>query len=266
MSEGSGEASLRPDRFSSAIAFYVAHRLPFPRRLLQRVTEAVRADPASPMLDLGCGPGFIALELAALGFGSVVGLDPDPGMIALAREARALRGLPVRFAPGSSDRLEEAPARIRLVTIGRAFHWMDRPRTLEALDARVEPGGAVVLLSEGGEGTAETPWRAVLKTVRARYAEEAPPHRKRHLGILLDSPFARLERISVVERHAIGVDAAVGRALSMSSTAPAALGDRLEAFVAELRAALMPLARDGSLTEIVEFAALIARRPADPGA
>ena len=31
----------------------------------------------------------------------------------------------------------------RLVTIGRAFHWMDRAATLAMLDRIVGPGGAV---------------------------------------------------------------------------------------------------------------------------
>ena len=48
--------------------------------------------------------------------------------------------------------------RFKLVTIGRAFHWMDRPATLGLLDALVEAGGAVALFGETYPDVAENAW------------------------------------------------------------------------------------------------------------
>ena len=52
----------------------------------------------------------------------------------------------------------------------------------------------------------------------------------------------------------------MARALSMSSTAPARLGERAEAMAAELRATLAEAAAGGELAEVVETAALVAWR------
>jgi len=54
--------------------------------------------------------------------------------------------------------------------------------------------------------------------------------------------------------------AVAGAALSMSSTAPARLGARMAAMVAELRATLVPLEVAGHLIEVVETDALVAWR------
>ena len=53
---------------------------------------------------------------------------------------------------------------------------------------------------------------------------------------------------------------AVTRALSYSGSAPAVLGERRAAFEAAVMEAVSPFARDGELTEVVEFTALMGRR------
>jgi hypothetical protein len=78
--------------------------------------------------------------------------------------------------------------------------------------------------------------------------------------MLLASAFDDLERVGRIERRSLDLDAAVGRALSRSPTAPAALGERRPAFERELREALTPFLRDGLLPEVIEGDALIARR------
>jgi hypothetical protein len=58
----------------------------------------------------------------------------------------------------------------------------------------------------------------------------------------------------------LSVDDIVGLAYSRSSTSPAALGERRQAFEGRLRAGLTQHAPDGLFNEIVEIRALIARR------
>ena len=59
---------------------------------------------ARRVLDIGCGTGRHALELAARGY-DVTGIDPEPAMIAYAREQADYRGLTARFEIGALDRL-----------------------------------------------------------------------------------------------------------------------------------------------------------------
>jgi cyclopropane fatty-acyl-phospholipid synthase-like methyltransferase len=52
-------------------------------------------DGTGRLIDVGCGPGSVALLLAPL-FEEVVGVDPDTGMIAAAETEAALRGSEMR--------------------------------------------------------------------------------------------------------------------------------------------------------------------------
>jgi hypothetical protein len=52
------------------------------------------------------------------------------------------------------------------------------------------------------------------------------------------------------------------RVLTFSSSSPAALGENVEPMLRDVEARLMPLSRDGVVTEIVVTTAQIARRQA----
>ena len=53
-------------------------------------------------------------------------------------------GKAVAFIQGSAADLGPRFGALYLVTIGRAFHWMDRPKTLTALNGLVERAWVVV--------------------------------------------------------------------------------------------------------------------------
>jgi hypothetical protein len=156
----------------------------------------------------------------------------------------------------------------RLVTIGRAFHWMNRPATLETLDAMIGKGGAVALVHDDHPVTVENVWRGVLRDVADRYGRGDAPHVREtrargyrsHESILLDSPFSQLERVGVIIRRKLTADDIVGLAHSLSALSPEKLGARAQAFEAELREELAKLSPDDCFVEIAELFALIATR------
>jgi glycine/D-amino acid oxidase-like deaminating enzyme len=84
---------------------------------------------------------------------------------------------------------------------------------------------------------------------------------RRYEPYLFASAFTRLDGLSVTTKSQISMEDLVGRAFFMSSCAPERLGDRVPEFEAGLRAALAPFATDGTVTEIAEMVALLARRP-----
>ncbi|MBV9220353.1 MAG: methyltransferase domain-containing protein [Methylobacteriaceae bacterium] len=255
------------DRFQSTVPFYVAHRPRYPAALIAEVAGRSGLTSVHRVLDLGCGPGFLAVAFAAVCGCEVVGIDPDPAMLAAARHEAASAGVNVRFTEGSSYDLSPAMGVFRFVAMGRSFHWMDRAATLKTLDAMVESGGAVCLFSENHERSRENRWQDVLRKVQhdfvgASSSEQlrSDPNWDSHAAVLLDSAFPLLERIALIERRAGTVEGLVGRSLSMSMTSPQALGDRLADFTATLRARLLELYPSGRLAEIIEFSALMARR------
>ncbi len=255
-------------RFRTAAKYYLQGRPPYAGHLIRRVAELCGLDGDERLLDLGCGPGQLALAFAPF-VAEVTALDPEPEMLRIAAERAAEAGASIRFVAGGSDSLDPSLGRFRLVVIGRAFHWMDRCQTLERLDRMIEPEGALALFSDKHPALPDNGWRDAFTAVVDRYAKDDATRADRrapgwlsHEAVLLDSPFGRLERIGVLERRRTPLEHFIDRALSMSSTSEARLGARAEQLARELREAMMPFARDGLVTEVVELQALVARRPA----
>jgi SAM-dependent methyltransferase len=108
------------------------------------------------LLDVGCGPGSLALVLAPQ-FEWVVGIDADADMIAEAR--REAERLAVRNADWIAMRAEDitpALGAFRVVTFAQSFHWMDKPRVARAAWAVLEPDGAWVHVNATTHRGAET--------------------------------------------------------------------------------------------------------------
>lgn len=254
-------------RFRTAAAFYERYRIPYDEAAIAWAAAAVGAGAASRVMDLGCGPGTLSVPLARL-VGEVVGVDPEPAMLAAAHERAMREGVRLTLVEGSSNDLSAIQAPFRLVTMGRSFHWMDRAATLAALDHLVEPGGGVALFHDA------TPVRAAWWTAARAVAElfvagnDSARHWQRnpawapHETYLLDSAFSRVERYGTLSVERIDADHVVGRLLSMSSTSPQRLGERQPEFETAVREAIAPHAgADGLFEQIVETAVLLARRP-----
>jgi SAM-dependent methyltransferase len=250
---------LDPTRYRTASAHYERGRVPYAAALIRRVAEVTGLSSQHRVLDLGCGPGPLTRRFAPLAR-EVVAMDPTPEMLAAAR-ALAGDAANIRFVAGSSYDLGPALGRFHLVVMGRSFHWMDRVDTLRRLDTIVEPGGAIALFHDTAPAIPANAWKKVLYEIVARYEPKEGAHQGpdwiRQEAVLLDSPFARLERFGVIERRALDVETLVQRTLSMGSTSPSHLGEKKTAEItAEIRAALA-----GVREEVVETSALVAWRP-----
>jgi SAM-dependent methyltransferase len=253
-------------RFQSAAPYYLAGRPAYPTLLIERVVELCRLDRRQRLLDLGCGPGQLALAFAPF-VGELVGLDPEPAMLALAGQLAAAAGVRIELIKGSSYDLGPALGRFHLIVIGRAFHWMDRADTLRRLDGLVEPGGAIALFDDDYPKVPDNRWRGDFTALIDEYAAADEDRRIRksadwpiHEGFLLDSAFAHLERIAVIERRRTPIERLVDRALSMSSTTPDRLGPKVAELADKVRATVARHAVDGLVTEVVEASALVATR------
>jgi SAM-dependent methyltransferase len=251
-----------PDRFQSNVPYYKEHRLRFPDELVAEAARRVGLAETDRVLDLGCGPGHLALQLAASGAGTVIGMDPDPAMIAVAQEEARKAKADVRFVEGSSLDLSPTMGSFKLVTMARSFHWMDRVATLKALEDLVAPAGAIAILSETPEVAPENRWKRVLGDLQREFpGGSLQGGSGRHASVLLDSAFSRLEFHGLIKRLPLTIDGIVGRAFSLYRSSPKALGDRMDEFEAKLRARLLELSPSGEFSEVILFGALIARRP-----
>lgn len=256
-----------PRRFKSAVPYYERYRLAYPGRLIGRVIALAGLVPGDRVLDLGSGPGLLAVPFAQAGM-AVTAADPEPAMLEAAAAAAETAGVALSLWQGGSYELTPAMGPYRLVTIGRAFHWMDRAATLAMLDRIVAPGGAIAFFHDTHPDTVENRWFKILREVTDRHSKDGSHVAERRAGghrryepFLFASAFTELDGLSVTLRRALSMDEIIGRAYSLSTCAPERLGARRADFEADLRAALKPLSVDGNFLEIAEMVALLARRP-----
>lgn len=107
-----------------------------------RCAEALAGvvDPATPVLDIGCGTGLSGLALRAAGFLTIDGTDLSPEMLSRAAERR---GVYRRLFPGDmNEPLPVEPGAYTAVTaVGVINPGHAPPETIDAVLAILPPGG-----------------------------------------------------------------------------------------------------------------------------
>src|SRR6478735_8471832 len=131
-------------RFATTAALYEQFRPPYPPEYFRIVAEKAGLSKQHALIDLGTGPGLLALGFAPY-VGRVVGVDPEPEMIEAARRAAAGAGRDITLIEGKAETLAPDIGSFDVVTIGRALHWMDRDLTLALLDRLVAHDGAIAI-------------------------------------------------------------------------------------------------------------------------
>jgi ubiquinone/menaquinone biosynthesis C-methylase UbiE len=123
------------------------------RELRQRTIKLARMQPGEQVLDVGCGTGTLALEVARrVGrAGRVVGIDPSPAQIARARAKAARRrppSVPIAFEIGVIEQLPFPAQTFDVVLSTLMMHHLPNPLKRQGLAeiARVlKPGGRLVI-------------------------------------------------------------------------------------------------------------------------
>jgi len=114
-----------------------------------RAADRAEVEPGDAVLDVCCGTGDLAFELArriAPG-GHVVGCDFSEQMLDLAREKAADRAAPVRFEWADALDLPYDESRFDAVTVGFGVrNFADREKGLREMARVLKPGGRLVIL------------------------------------------------------------------------------------------------------------------------
>lgn len=247
-------------RFATTVEFYSRYREPYPPAFFHQVAELVGLRGDESLLDIGCGPGLLAIGFAPF-VKHRTGIDPEAGMITAARTAAAQAGVALSLIHA---RFEEFTAALTFdfITIGRALHWMQRDTALPVLERILSDRGHILICGAHCVDTPATPWLkpyydvchgGLSDTDRKRYRIEAKEW-------FVGSPFRELANTSVTESRQVSIAELVGRALSRSNTSPEILGEQRASFEAEIRAVLEPFAQHGVLQEqIVASASIFGR-------
>jgi ubiquinone/menaquinone biosynthesis C-methylase UbiE len=141
--------------FGGEIAdLYQRYRRGYPTAVLDCLVDSFGLTAQDTVIDLGCGTGQLSLPMATRVRG-VIGVDPEPDMLARARLAATELGLSnVSWVLGADTDLPTISAllghgTVGAVTIGQALHWMDVDRLFAGLSSLTRAGGGVAVVANG---------------------------------------------------------------------------------------------------------------------
>ncbi len=253
------------DRPFAAAAAYYRFRAHYAPEALDWLAAALGVDRTSRILDLGCGPGTLAIPLAGRA-GEVVALDREAAMLAEGRRQTGVAGRGnIRWLHAAAESVSPRLGRFQAAVMGQSLHWMDRDAVLETLALMIEDGGGVAMVNPGRRRPQES-WEPTAFEVVARFLGPTERHPLANPEPENEPAFRRSRCFSALETRTFGGrierDPAtiLGCLYSLSYAARPRFGDRAAAFEADLFAALARLNPAGRFAETIETDVTIARK------
>jgi SAM-dependent methyltransferase len=275
--------SYDPTIYRGSARYYAPGRPPYSRELVATLTDEVGLDGSGRLLDVGCGPGILTVELAP-SFDEAIGLDPDADMLAEGTRRARRAGIDnIDWVQALAEDIPELDlGTFRLVTFGQSFQWTDQVRVAEAVYDLLEPGGALALVVNTLEGRPEPegpgyppiPHDEIRELVRRylgprRRAGQGlrPDTYERYPDALVRTRFGAPRSVFAPGRPDIvrDVDGVLAGYLSMSYAAPHLFGDRLDAFEADVRALLTERSPTGLFWDWPGDTEILLARKSDSG-
>jgi ubiquinone/menaquinone biosynthesis C-methylase UbiE len=254
-------------RFASTAEFYEQLRPPYSAEFFRCVAQKLELTKAHSLIDLGTGPGLLALGFAPY-VGQVTAVDPEPAMLAAARRAIARSGHSVRLIESRAEDLPHDIGPFDVVTVGRALHWMDRSAFGPLFGRLLAPDGAILICGSSSARDGSNAWLEPYNAARRAWSSQAlwseagkggETHREL-IAVLARAGFHVAEIIRVDAKHEISISDLARRVLTFSSSSPEVLGDRADAMLADIEARLLPFSRDGLIAEALFSVADVLKR------
>ncbi|MEU6709645.1 class I SAM-dependent methyltransferase [Streptomyces wuyuanensis] len=257
--------------FTGTSGYYRQYRPGIPDDLARRLARYAPDHAPRRLLDVGTGTGLVA-EALMPHFDDIIACDNDPDMIATA-EAALRPNIPegstlTLVTSTAEDFRPPAGWKADLVTICRAFHWLDQPAVLALLDSQVAKNGAVAVFSDRSFWAAESDWKAAVKQVIRDFLGEErragggtfQHHNRPYSEIMEESPFNQVEEFTIPVTRQWNTAGILGYLYSTSFAASGLFGDRLGEFETAVQKTLRDFSDDDTFHETNEFLVRVGRR------
>jgi len=254
--------------FFGTAQYYDRFRAPYARAAIDFIVESYNLSDGMRVLDLGSGPGTIAIPLSC-SVAEVVAVDPDADMIAEGRRLATSRGRQnIQWLESRAEDISLEAGSFRVTTIGQAFHWMNRDKILRKLATLTALGGGLALVNPGKRRPQES-WEPVASQIiaeflgpRTRHPKSNPQEPEHEPALRRSEYFSQFTTVEFQNTIRRDIRSIIGCIYSTSNSARPLFGDNAQVFEAELSRALLALNPDGVFYEHVETEVLIAPRKA----
>jgi len=261
-------ASFVASPFAGTAPYYDRFRAPYTQAAIDFIVERSSLSKDMRALDLGCGPGTIAIALS-YAVAEVIAVDSDVDMIAEGQHLATLRGRKnIQWLQSRAEDISFGAELFRVTTIGQAFHWMNRDEMLRKLAGLIADGGGLALVNPGKRRPQES-WEPVADQIvakflgpRTRHPKSNPQEPEHEPALVRSEYFSRFtvhEFPSTITRD---INSIIGCVYSKSGSARPLFGDNAKTFEEQLAKALVGMNPAGVFNEQLETEVVIAPKGA----
>lgn len=263
------------DLFRGAAENYARYRVPYPKVLLEDLLQRSAAGSEGMLVDLACGTGQIAIPLAPH-FRQVLAIDQEVEMLDVARREAASAGIGnIDWHAGCAEDVCIEDESCELISIGNAFHRLDRFAVAENCRRWLHSGGCLTIMGSSSIYSGTEPWQAAAAEILRRWIgpggqqKAGPPatsvaaHPEQgltHQAVLERLNFTEFAEYSFPVRHSWSLPELIGYVGSLSGASPRLLGDRFQLLKRELESRLADYATDDGFEETIEFYYILWRK------
>lgn len=226
--------------------------------LIRYLVERFSLNGEQQVMDLGCRPGQLTIRLADW-CNKIIGVDPENEMIEEAKRLhRELRIGDIHWFKGDLEQYRsQHHEKFELVTIAKAFHWMDRHKVLEELYEMIHVGGGIAIIDNFEPDKKQAEWQKRMNEVIEKwYGNERRAGNTTfthpilsHEDVISNSRF-KLEMYEFPSYEiSWTVESILGNLYSTSFGSKRFLGEHVKGFESELKAALLDFNKNGEFKE-----------------
>jgi ubiquinone/menaquinone biosynthesis C-methylase UbiE len=141
--DGHGQSQPVTEYFTGLASLYAEHRPSYPSAAI----DWILSDLVGPIrvADVGCGTG-ISTRMLASRAAQVIGIDPNPDMLARARQCSTPTDVSIEYRIGAGERTGLDDNGVNLVVCAQSFHWFDALMALREFHRILLPAGRLALI------------------------------------------------------------------------------------------------------------------------
>ena len=258
------------DLYRGTASYYDRYRPPYPDELFDDLRQRLPLRAGGRVLDLACGTGQMAFPLARHS-GELVAVDQEEESVAFGQAKAEAAGVTnIVWVTGSAETVYVA-GQFELITIGNAYHRLDRPVVARRMRSWLSPDGGVALVWADTPSQGDQSWQKALEelfvtwmakvgtTDRVPAGWQADMQHDPHERVLQHAGFDYVGKFEFIAEQIWTVETLVGFAYSTSLLNRNALGDMAAEFEQDSAQRLGPFTSDGTFRQQVGYAYELAR-------